>query len=479
VRPPCCAVPLPTLRLLPANERDSANVLQIHDLSSDFPNTLPRIDSLLTPEYIVANLLLSEDLSSGGKKGNMIQSRSLYLILFILTTSSVFAQWTQTNGLTSDWISCFALSDEYLYAGTNAGGVARTSDGGASWTALGLKDTTINTLAICGSQLFAGGNGVYRSTNHGTAWTAANTGLEGLTIRDFSVVGEMLFAATEDGSVFLTTNGGILWSPAGANPGSSGLTALAVAETVLYAGATGPNGGVFRSTSNGASWTQVSISATGRFLVNDLAVEGDNIYVATTTQGVYLIADAGTGGNEAGLSSYYVASLAANATTLFAGTWSSGVFISTNQGASWLPAATGLTNNNISALTISGEYVFAGTAGSGVWKRQLANLVSVEVVPEERPGDCLLKQNFPNPFNAATNIGYGVGVDSRQPLVAARVRLAVYDLLGRMVAVLVDEMKQPGQYTTIWDATGMPSGVYFCRLSVGSRVEINSMVLMK
>jgi len=90
-----------------------------------------------------------------------------------------------------------------------------------------------------------------------------------------------------------------------------------------------------------------------------------------------------------------------------------------------------------------------------------------------------LMQNWPNPFNPVTNIGYTVGVVSRESLVAARVRLAVYDLLGREVAVLVDEKKEPGAYVVTFDAAGLASGTYVYRLTTGDQVEVRRMVVLK
>ncbi len=90
-----------------------------------------------------------------------------------------------------------------------------------------------------------------------------------------------------------------------------------------------------------------------------------------------------------------------------------------------------------------------------------------------------LAQNFPNPFNPTTSMGYSVGVVSRESLVAARVRLAIYDVLGREVAVLVDEQKTPGTYTATWDATGMASGVYFYRLQAGTFVDTKRLLLIR
>jgi len=104
-------------------------------------------------------------------------------------------------------------------------------------------------------------------------------------------------------------------------------------------------------------------------------------------------------------------------------------------------------------------------------------------VPETRevPQGIALMQNWPNPFNPVTSIGYSVGEPgSRQQAIGNRVvKLAVYDLLGREVAMLVDEQKQPGEYTATWDASGMPSGVYFYRLDTGGARETKKMLLLR
>jgi len=83
-----------------------------------------------------------------------------------------------------------------------------------------------------------------------------------------------------------------------------------------------------------------------------------------------------------------------------------------------------------------------------------------------------LRQNFPNPFNPSTTIRYVVEV-------AGHVRLHVYDALGRTVATLVDRKQDPGEYTLEWRAERVASGVYYCRLSSGSRNMTISMVLVR
>jgi D-alanyl-D-alanine carboxypeptidase len=79
-----------------------------------------------------------------------------------------------------------------------------------------------------------------------------------------------------------------------------------------------------------------------------------------------------------------------------------------------------------------------------------------------------LDQNFPNPFNPTTTIAYRVGGRGTEHPASqnASVKLAIYDLLGHEVAVLVDGEKPPGNYVARWDAADRPSGVYFYRLEV-------------
>jgi photosystem II stability/assembly factor-like uncharacterized protein len=90
-----------------------------------------------------------------------------------------------------------------------------------------------------------------------------------------------------------------------------------------------------------------------------------------------------------------------------------------------------------------------------------------------------LEQNYPNPFNPSTSIAYAVGGVRNQESGFGAVRLVVYDLLGREVAVLVDERKAPGSYSVEFDGTGLSSGIYFYRLQAGSFVETRKMVLVK
>lgn len=88
------------------------------------------------------------------------------------------------------------------------------------------------------------------------------------------------------------------------------------------------------------------------------------------------------------------------------------------------------------------------------------------------PREFALEQNYPNPFNPSTQIRYALPKD-------VSVRLTVYDLLGREVAVLVNEVKPAGLHAVTLDATRYASGIYFYRLEAGNVTFTRKMTLIK
>ncbi len=88
------------------------------------------------------------------------------------------------------------------------------------------------------------------------------------------------------------------------------------------------------------------------------------------------------------------------------------------------------------------------------------------------PAAIALDHPHPNPFNPATVIGYTVTRPST-------VELAIFNTLGQKVAMPVSGHRGPGRYTVTWDASGMPAGVYFCRVSSGGRSDTRKMMLLR
>jgi hypothetical protein len=92
--------------------------------------------------------------------------------------------------------------------------------------------------------------------------------------------------------------------------------------------------------------------------------------------------------------------------------------------------------------------------------------------PGTLPGQFILYQNHPNPFNPTTTINFSLPT-------SGDVSLKVFNMLGEELAVLTSGHREMGTHTIQWDATGQPSGVYFYRLSTNDFVRTRKLVLLR
>lgn len=106
-----------------------------------------------------------------------------------------------------------------------------------------------------------------------------------------------------------------------------------------------------------------------------------------------------------------------------------------------------------------------------IYRRGVLQPTGVKENPQ-KPNSFFLGQNYPDPFNPATKISYGVSKRSY-------VRLQIFNVLGQLVQTLVDGEMEPGNFTVPWDAGNVPSGVYFYRIVAGSFVETKKMVVIR
>lgn len=136
-------------------------------------------------------------------------------------------------------------------------------------------------------------------------------------------------------------------------------------------------------------------------------------------------------------------------------------------------------------LTVTG---LTGQSVEKKWKLVQASAVT-GVTPEVGgvPETFALKQNYPNPFNGISNFELSIaparrssnGSDEGVGGNLVNVELKIYDLLGREIATLVNEVRNPGVYQVQWNTGSLPSGVYFARLQAGGFREVRKVVLMK
>jgi hypothetical protein len=109
---------------------------------------------------------------------------------------------------------------------------------------------------------------------------------------------------------------------------------------------------------------------------------------------------------------------------------------------------------------------------AGLWEGEIWGLDLPVSVETTLPEEFLLYQNYPNPFNPSTKISWQSPTSGRQTL-------KIYDVLGNEKATLVDEYKQAGSYEIEWNASDLPSGIYFYQLKTESFIETKKMTLLK
>ncbi|MCB0729374.1 MAG: T9SS type A sorting domain-containing protein, partial [Ignavibacteriae bacterium] len=107
------------------------------------------------------------------------------------------------------------------------------------------------------------------------------------------------------------------------------------------------------------------------------------------------------------------------------------------------------------------------------WNTTFHKIITVVNIPNSsEPSSYRLFDNYPNPFNPVTNLEFGISE-------LGFVSLKVYDILGKEVKTLVNEIKQAGNYKVQFDGSSFASGVYFYELRSGDFVARKRMVLLK
>jgi photosystem II stability/assembly factor-like uncharacterized protein len=363
-------------------------------------------------------------------------------------------------------------------------------------------------------------SGFYRSTDGGTTWTQINSGLpsgglflavQPLTDDLFCTVGERVYRSTNDGDswglrdslTFHTENGRLTLNNQGilfvygdtlrrsSDNGSTwsivhnGLPFGQMPDIRVHS-----NGDIylarkgdwlFRSSNNGDNWIALPlppIPPPPPGLDADAIAfgSGGNIYVGDDGQGFFRSTNSGSSWEQLnnGLPNTFVWALAvSNGGHIFSGMANGGVYRSTNGGTQWDSVNTGLPSQSrriYSLLIAPSGYIFAGTTG-GIY-RSTQPLTDVGANLNTLVTQYCLSQNYPNPFNPSTVIRYATPNQNK-------IILNIYDLLGREVATLENAVKQKGTYEVEWNASALPSGVYFYRLQAGSFNETKKLMLLR
>jgi photosystem II stability/assembly factor-like uncharacterized protein len=273
------------------------------------------------------------------------------------------APWEKTAGPPGLQVNVIYEANGVVYAGTETQGVYKSTDNGLSWTAAnnGIERASISDMIFSGGNLLAAAKStchsflnVFKSTDGGVTWSGT-TGLSGRLVHSFAIKNSSIYAGvfTFPGSsgVARSTDNGNTWQEV-ASPIQNGGEIFVSDNAIIVA----EDNLIWRSLDDGASWNVVSqLALTGTY---SFARAGTKLFAATTT----VIGTSTDNGGSWTFSPFPdgANSFSSNGSTVYLGS-NSKVFKSTDFGATWMDVSTGLGHGGIRALLYDGTNLFAGT----------------------------------------------------------------------------------------------------------------------
>jgi photosystem II stability/assembly factor-like uncharacterized protein len=402
------------------------------------------------------------------------------------TVTCNYTGTANTSGTTSQFFSVDAVSNLVAWGCGAAATVRRTTDGGTTWTNANPNPGVItgdvyNIEALDANTAFVttspGATFIYKTTNGGTNWTQVFTQAAAFinAIKMVTPVNGYAFGDPVAGNwlILTTVNAGVTWNPLPTAPPGTGdgrNNCLQVTLPDIWFG-TG-QGSIVRSTNAGLTWTTTPTAPLTtqilglRFNSPTLGLLGGASMVRTTNGGTNWTAVTVPGtGNISGIDG------SGNEFFCVRGT---GLYRSTDGGVTFTSFHTATGTGNDLKITTDPNGCFTGwsVATLGNIAEIVGTPVGIVINNNEVPSSYMLQQNYPNPFNPTTNIKFSLPN-------TGLVKLVIFDVVGREVATLVNEVKSAGNYTADFDASTLSSGVYFYRLEAGDFAETKKMLLVK
>jgi photosystem II stability/assembly factor-like uncharacterized protein len=422
----------------------------------------------------------------------------------ILSSADLGETWENLSSPLNFLVTAIFFTDSitgFAAGGLSNGRIAKTTDGGLTWLVTSFSSLIRSIHFPSPDTGYAVSNDqsspkIYKTTDAGLTWNLQNapSGVGTLGQVHFSNnnVGYVVSRRSSPllGYIIKTENGGLNWYIQYSLPDIILRSVFAVDESTAYV--VGDYGTILKTTNGGLNWYSQKSSTTeilrSVFFVDSLIgyVAGGS-YIGTP---MHVVLKTITGGEP--IIPVELTSLTANVdeniVNLF---WTTGT--ETNNRGFEIERQAGIkqyaVNNWDKIGFVEGKgtttetqfYSFIDqglTPGSYLYRLkqidfdgiyEYSDAIELEVLP---PDNLILNQNYPNPFNPETVISWQL------PL-AGKVTLIIYDVLGKKVAMLIDEDQQSGRYEINFDAEGLPNGIYLCRLRTGIGEKVIKLLLLK
>ena len=416
----------------------------------------------------------------------------MQIIILMCVISELHAQWEKVAEYNVGATGQIAVhgSTVFVYGYDGQQFVYRSSDNGITWINVADKfPDKVYYMHSHGNEVLAivGINQVYSSADEGLNWSfKSSVAYSGGAIQTLVSDGQTLYALSNRSSVFKSDNNGSTWTEIKINyPDAQvfGIDFAALGNKMVFVAL---NLGSFISLDGGTTWALKNPS----IIISSVHSFNSEFY--GSTYGMYkLTGDAGwtsiTSGFPAGIgvtaSTRSTVSIGNKLFTYYADVIvGSKIFTSEDNGNSWSELGNNLTASSASSLNdfiaATSEYLYYylyaifDNNAKGIYRYKISSSTAVEKTLGNIPEGFRLDQNYPNPFNPTTEISFSVPKK-------AFVNLKVYDSIGREIANLVENELNPGTYSINFNAAGLSSGIYYCRMTAENFTGVKKLLLMK
>jgi len=406
----------------------------------------------------------------------------LLVIIYFLFTFSLYSQWYYFSNPDMKKFSFPDMTTGYM---ANRGGldgiVIKTTNGGDSWVIVfdhSFPYASINGIYFTTTEkgwISTNTEQLFRTTDGGATWTdSMNMQSTGVQIL---FVNELHGWAFNYANYYRTTNGGENWILYTTNFFPAQTNFYFIDQNTGWFGKHNYSGEskIIKTTDGGITWK--SVCTIDPFLINSIFFLNDLTgWIAGNSGLVYKTIDGGDNWfiQNSNLSHPINKIYMINESTGWLGAWGPHIAYTTTGGEAWHPVNKPSGNEEITELKFFDNtgigFMILGNKLYKTWNNGI--FTSVIQTANNIPDKFSLMQNYPNPFNPTTVLKFTLNKKGK-------VSLKLFDINGREVRDLISEQLNKGEYEYSFDAAGLPSGIYYYKLSDGTQSEAKKMMLVK
>lgn len=415
----------------------------------------------------------------------------IYTFVIVLVVGTLNAQWVQVPSGTIENLNDIQFVDANTgFAVGDIGVVLKTTNGGQNWVSISTGNYAKNyclffTSATSGFIGTTNGE-LIRTTNSGISWDIisplqyANTYIIRSIYFTSTMTGFLAFnynvASPYGNMLYKTTNGGLNWSFTSGEMQRPSTSIFFINPNYGWVICNYPQNttGISRTTNGGLNWDTWENTSYNWFHINSIHFFASTIGYASADSGkIFKTTNGGVNWTNLGsYSSHNLNSIKAIDVYKAVTVGNSGVIKATSNGGTTWFNQNSTTSNNLNSLYMVNSTTGFVAGDVGTILKTTNGGTYIKKIEEIIPNNYELQQNYPNPFNPRTTIRFSIPKQSF-------VKITVYNLNGKIISTLVENVLSTGTYETTFDASEHSSGVYYIKFDAGNTSITKKMSLIK